>query len=179
MKRYLVLTSAVAAAVAIPATAVGHGSHGAHRATVLRATLKPVQADIANYTNMRGKAQFVANKHNAKISIHLKGMVPGATYPWAIVQGADADTVCASGTPVTGLKYRTLKAGKSGNANSKAYAKKNAFTFDKTATYAAIVYQAGTTDPLLCGVFKKKSHHQHSSAKHHTSPSHKKGHTKP
>jgi hypothetical protein len=166
MKRILVLSAAVA--VAVPAaTAVGHGSHGSHRAKVLRATLKPVRADVLAYTNMRGKAQMVANKHNAKVSLHLKGMVPRTTYPWAVVQGADATTVCADGTPVAGLKYRKLKSGKKGNANSKASAKKRAFTFDKTATYAVVVYQAGTSDEvLLCGVLKGKSKHKHATKKH-------------
>ena len=161
MKRILVLTTAIA--VGIPsAAAIGHGNHGSHKAKVLRATLKPVRADVFAYTNMRGRAQMVANRHNAKISLHLKGMVPHATYPWAVVQGTDADTVCADGTPVTGLKYRRLKAGKHGNANSTGHAKKRAFPFDSTATYAVVVYQTGTTDEvLLCGVLKgkhKKSH---------------------
>jgi hypothetical protein len=162
-KRILVLSTAVVVAVGIPTTsAVGHGSHGSHKAKVLRATLKPVRADVAAYTDMRGKAQMTANKHNAKVSLHLKGMVPGARYTWAVVQGTDPATVCADGTPVTGFKYRKLKAGKHGNANSKGSAKKGAFTFDKTATYAVVVYQAGTTDEvLLCGVFKGKSKKPH------------------
>ena len=161
MNRTLVLLAALALAVAIPTTAaVGHGSHGSHRAKVLRATLKPVRTDVAAYTAMRGKAQMTANKRNAKVSLHLKGMVPGATYPWAIVQGTDKDTVCADGTPVAGFKYRKLKAGKKGNANSKAYTKKGAFTFDRTAVYAVVVYQAGTADEvLLCGVLKGKKKH--------------------
>jgi hypothetical protein len=163
MKRILVLSTALAMAVGIPATsAVGHGDHGSHRAKVLRATLKPVQADIAAYSAMRGKAHMTANKRNAKVSLHLKGMVPRATYTWAVVQGTDAATVCADGTPVTGLKYKRLKAGRKGNANSKAFSKKRAFTFDKTATYAVVVYQAGTTDEvLLCGVLKGKSKKAH------------------
>jgi hypothetical protein len=160
MKRILVLTTAVA--VGIPsAAALGHGNHGSHRAKVLRATLKPVRADVLAYTNMRGKAQMVANRHNAKISLHLKGMVPHATYTWAVVKGTDAATVCADGTPAAGLKYRRLKAGNRGNANSKGYAKKHAFTFDATATYAVVVYQTGTTDEvLLCGVLKHKHKHK-------------------
>lgn len=164
MNRNLVLSAALAAAVGVPtASAIGNGGHGSHRAKVLRATLKPVRADVLAYTNMRGKAQMVANRHNAKVSLHVKGMVPRATYPWAIVKGTDRATVCADGTPVTGLKYRKLRAGKRGNANSKAYAKKHAFTFDPTATYAVVVYQAGTTDEvLLCGVLKGKT------TKHHT-----------
>jgi hypothetical protein len=164
MNRTLVLSTALAVAVGIPAaSAVGHGSH---RAKVLRATLKPVRADVAAYTNMRGKAQMTANKRNAKVSLHLKGMVPGATYPWAVVKGTDRATVCADGTAVAGFKYRKLKAGKKGNANSKASTKKGAFTFDKTAKYAVVVYQAGTTDEvLLCGVLKRK-HHKGSVKKH-------------
>jgi hypothetical protein len=169
IKRILVV-STVTMGLGIPvASAVGHGSHHSHKAKVRWATLKPVRADVAAYTDMRGKAQMTANRHNAKVSLHLKGMVPGATYPWAVAQGTDPATVCADGTPVTGLKYRKLKAGKSGNANSKAYSKKRAFTFDKTATYAVVVYQAGTTDEvLLCGVFKGKKPkkiHKHASSK--------------
>jgi hypothetical protein len=163
MNRILAGSAALAVAVAIPATAAGHGSHGSHKAKVRWATLKPVRDDVAAYTAMRGKAQMTANKRNAKVSLHLKGMVPHATYPWAIVQGTDAATVCADGTKVAGFKYRKLKAGRRGNANSRTWTKKRAFTFDATATYAVVVYQAGTTDEvLLCGVFKgkpKKSHH--------------------
>ena len=167
MNRNLVLSAVLAVAVGIPtASAVGHGNHGSHRAKVLRASLKPVRADVFAYTNMRGKAQMVANKHNAKVSLHLKGMVPHATYTWAIVKGTDSATVCADGTPVTGLKYRKLKAGKKGNANSKASTKKGAFTFDKTARYAVVVYQAGTTDEvLLCGVLKGKTKKAHTPKK--------------
>jgi hypothetical protein len=163
MKRILVLSTALVAAVGIPtASAVGPGNHGSHKAKVLRAKLKPVQADIAAYTSMRGKAQMTANKRNAKVSLHLKAMVPGATYTWAVVQGTDAETVCADGTPVTGLKYKRLKARRKGNANSKAYSKKGAFTFDKAAVYAVVVYQTGTTDQvLLCGVLKGKSKKAH------------------
>ena len=163
MNRILVFATALAVAVGIPtASAVGHGDHGSHRAKVLRAKLKPVQADVAAYTNMRGRAQMAANRRNAKVSLHLKGMVPGATYTWAVVQGTDPATVCADGTPVTGFKYKRLKAGKKGNANSKGSSKKGAFTFDKTATYAVVVYQAGTTDEvLLCGVLNGKSKKAH------------------
>jgi hypothetical protein len=163
MKRILVVSTALAVAVGIPtASAVAHGDHGSHRAKVLRATVKPVQADIAAYSGMRGKAQMTANRRNAKVSLHLKAMVPGATYTWAVVQGTDAETVCADGTPITGFKYRRLKAGTKGNANSKAFTKKGAFTFDKTAVYAVVVYQAGTTDEvLLCGVLKGKSKKAH------------------
>ncbi|TML06444.1 MAG: hypothetical protein E6G41_07330 [Actinobacteria bacterium] len=167
MNRILALSAALGVAVGVPASAVGHGSHGSHKAKVRWATLKPVRADVADYTAMRGRAQMTANGRNAKVSLHLKGMVAHATYPWAVVQGTDATTVCADGTKVAGFKYRKLKAGRKGNANSKAWTKKGAFTFDRTATYAVVVYQAGTTDEvLLCGVFKGKPKKSHKHSKH-------------
>jgi hypothetical protein len=180
MNRLVLPVAMAAAAFSIPAaSAVGHGSHGSHRAKVLRATLTPVRADVAAYTNMRGKAQMTANKHNAKVSLHLKGMVPGATYPWAVVQGTDPSTVCSDGTPVVGFKYRKLKAGKRGNANSKASSKKRAFTFDKTATYAVVVFQAGTTDEvLLCGVLKGKKAHKQNKGPAKKPATHNHGHHK-
>jgi hypothetical protein len=182
MKRFLLPAAALTVAVGIPiSSAVGHGSHGSHKAKVRWATLKPVRADVAAYTAMRGRAQLTANRRNTKVSVHLKGMVPRTTYPWAVVQGTDKATVCADGTPVTGFKYRTLRSGKKGNANSKASAKKGAFTFDKTAVYAVVVYQTGTTDEvLLCGVFHRRHHKHHAAHKHgKTTHTPSKGKTKP
>jgi hypothetical protein len=167
MNRILVLSTTLAVAVGIPAgSAAGHGDHGSHKAKVLRAKVKPVQADIAAYTSMRGRAQMTVNRRNAKVSLHLKGMVPGSTNTWAVVQGTDAATVCADGTPVSGFKYKLRKAGKKGNASSTASAKKRAFTFDKTASYAVVVYAAGTSDEvLLCGVLERKSKKAHEPSK--------------
>ena len=72
----------------------------------------------------------------------------------------DADVVATEGAIIELLVPPDKKGG---NANSKAWTKKRAFTFDSTAKYAVVVYQAGTTDEvLLCGVFKakpEKSHH--------------------
>jgi hypothetical protein len=156
MKRILTLTTAVAVAVGAPAAALAHGTHnhGQHRAKVLRAKLAPVREDVAAYTAMGGKAQMTANKRNAKVSLHLKGMVPGATYTWAVATGT-----CADGpVPLTGWKYRKLVARNSGNANSKAWSKKGQFVFDGTKSYSVVVYQTGTTDEvLLCGDLKAKT----------------------
>ena len=160
MKRTLAVVIGLAAA-AVPSAALAHSSHGHshHPAHKLRATLKPVQADVAAYTAMRGKADLLANKRNAKSSLHLKGMVAKATYTWAVVLGD-----CTTNTPLTGWKYKRLRAGHHGNANSTGFAKKGAFTWDPSATYSVVVYQAGTTsDVLLCGTFKAKAKKKHSS----------------
>src|SRR5215208_4612077 len=98
MKRFLVLTTAVAVAVGAPASATAHNK-GAHRAKVQRATLTPV----APYGLGSGKAQMTANKHNAKVSLHVKGLTANTAYDWKVVEG-DCD-----GAPVTGLTYKPLK----------------------------------------------------------------------
>ena len=158
MNRFFVLLAILALGVA-PAGAIAakkhsksNGGKSAHRAKVLRAKLAPVREDVLAYTTMRGKAQMVANKRNAKVSLHLKGMVPGALYTWTVATGG-----CDSATPLAGFKYRKLKAGPKGNANSKAWSKKGQFKYDSATTYSVLVYQAGTTDEvLLCGEFKVK-----------------------
>ena len=153
MSRILVFTTAAAVAIA-PTAALAHGKHHHHHhAKVLRATLTPLQGDVAAYTPLGGKAQMTANKRNAKVSLHLKGLTPKTTYTWAVATGT-----CAEGpTPLTGFKYKKLRSTKSGNGNSKASSKKGQFVFDKTLTYSVVVYQPGTTDVLLCGQFKPKA----------------------
>jgi hypothetical protein len=172
MRRPLVLLTAAAVAVAAPSGSVAakkhtNSTHGksAHRAKVLRATLAPVREDVAAYTAMRGKAQMTANKRNAKVSLHLKGLVAKTTYTWTLATGT-----CDAATPLAGFKYKKLRSGGAGNANSKASSKKGAFKYDSGTTYSVLVYQAGTTtnEVLLCGEFKAKS----KKAKKHTS--HKK-----
>jgi hypothetical protein len=174
MTRPLTLLAALALA-ATPATAIAKKDHSKHahkphhKAKVLRAKLKPTTPEIAAYTAYTGKAQMVANKKNAKISIHLKHMVAGTTYPWAVV------TESCDGDAVTGLKYKTLKARKSGVANAKGYAKKKGFTFDKTATYFVVVRPPGATSgALLCGELKAKK----KSSKQKTSKGKGKGKSK-
>jgi hypothetical protein len=159
MNRFLAGAMVAAVAMSVPATAAASGKHGSkHRTKVLRASVKPTRADVADYSGMSGKAQLVSNRRNAKVSLHLRGMVPRTEYRWAIVKGTSAQTVCATGTKEPGFRYRRLRSNRAGRANSTAFAKRRAFTFDRRATYAVVVYQAGTTNEvLLCGVFKGKS----------------------
>ena len=178
MNRFFVLLVTLALALA-PAGALAAKKHSkskggksAHRAKVLRAKLAPVREDVAAYTDMRGKAQMVANKRKAKVSLHLKGMVPSTLYTWTVATGE-----CDSATPLAGFKYRKLKSGPKGNANSKAWSKKGQFKYDSATTYSVLVYQAGTTtdEVLLCGEFKVKS----KKAKKHSKKKAARGKTAP
>ena len=146
MRRILILATAAAVTAIAPTGAMAH-SKGGHKAKVQRATLAPV----APYGMGSGRAQMVANKHNAKVSLHVKRLTPNTAYDWAVLLGT-----CESGTPVSGLTYKALRTNDSGNGSAKASSKKNAFAFDKTATYSIVVYNAGTTDQVLCGEFKPK-----------------------
>ena len=147
MKRFLLLATVMAVAAAAPLDATAHNK-GAHRAKVLRATLSP---SAAPYGMGSGKAQMVANKHNAKVSLQVKGLTPNTTYDWAVLLGD-----CETGQPVSGLTYRSLTTNDSGVGNTKASAKKNSFAFSKTATYSIAVYVDNTTAQVLCGEFKAK-----------------------
>ena len=62
---------------------------------------------------------------------------------------------CETGTPVTGLTYRSLTTNDSGVGNTKASSKRNAFAFDKTKSYSIAVYVDNTTTQVLCGEFKR------------------------
>ena len=171
MNRIIALLTVLAVAIGVPAVAVAKTSKTKKptpRAKVLRATLAPVREDVAAYGGYTGKAQLVINKRNAKVSLHLKGLVPGATYTWALLKSDEPAADCSTGTPVSKMKYKRLKAGPKGNANSTGFAKK--FSLDRDATYQVAVYQAGQpTEVLLCGTFKAKSKKAKKPSKKHAS----------
>jgi hypothetical protein len=167
MNRLIAVLTVLAVAVGVPPRARAQTSQPkkptppakvqrAQQAKVLRAKLAPVREDVAAYGGYTGKAQLVINKRNAKVSLHLKGLVPGATYTWALLKSDEPAADCSTGTAVPRMKYKRLKAGPKGNANSTGFAKK--FALDRDATYQVAVYQAGQpTEVLLCGTFKAKS----------------------
>lgn len=165
MKRTLPLLLSSALVLAAPVGAVAHKGGKGHkhskpspRAKVLKATLGPVGTD-ALYAGIRGKAQLVDGKKNDKVSVHVRNLKPGTTYPWHVhVVDADAPNPCVEGAPqgpiVTAFTYKTLKANESGNASSKATSK--TFTADKTKKYYVNVHDPNTLAPIACGVLKGK-----------------------
>ena len=160
MKRTLIFLLSSAVVLAAPVGAVAHkGAKGhKHRAKVYKATLGPVGTD-ATYAGIRGKAQLVDGKKNNKITIHVRNLQPGTTYPWHIHEfAANVTNPCvegaAQGPIVTAFNYRTLKANESGNANSKGTSR--TFTADKTKKYYVNVHNPTTGAPIACGVLKGK-----------------------
>jgi hypothetical protein len=126
------LMSAIVAtvgALVFAGVATAHSDHqGAKGAKVYRAKLvKTAAADTAQLPDVTGKAQLVDGKKRNKISIHVRGLTPGATYTWHIHKAANAtDDPCApsapvvDGTPYGDWVYRALTANEAGNASAKA-----------------------------------------------------------
>src|SRR5262249_11922490 len=113
----------IAAAIGVLGITGVASAHGgpSHRSTVYRATLAPTAA--AGTASITGRAQLVDGKRTNKLSLHMRGLAPHATYLWHIHQGSCA----ATGAPLAGWDYRThdsagngtLTSNRSGHANTK------------------------------------------------------------
>jgi hypothetical protein len=183
--RQLKLAAAVTCLGAASVVAPVAGAHNDHHARVLRAKLNPVPiGDYGLLAHSRGRVQLVDGKINDKLSIKVKGLSPGTTYPWHLhVAAAGVSNPCAAppaaAPSVDGWTYRPLKANRAGNASSRARSK--TFTFDKTQTYYVDVHLP-TGNAFLCGVLpgskKHKVHKDHPqpTPKPHEHASKGKGH---
>jgi hypothetical protein len=168
---------ATVGALAFAGVATAHGDHGTKSAKVYRATLvKTAAADTAQLPDATGKAQLVDGKKNNKISIHVRGLKPGETYPWHIHKAKnDTDDPCAPNspaadpTPYAGWTYGTLTANEDGNASAKG----TSTTFDSRADtgpfYVNVHLADGTV--IACGVLKpNKKHAKHKLANGQPTP---------
>jgi hypothetical protein len=174
------LMSAIVAtvgALVFAGVATAHSDHqGAKGAKVYRAKLvKTAAADTAQLPDVTGKAQLVDGKKRNKISIHVRGLTPGATYTWHIHKAANAtDDPCApsapvvDGTPYGDWVYRALTANEAGNASAKA----KSATFDSRADpgpFYVDVHQADGT-MVACGVLVAKAKKSHAKNSHANKP---------
>jgi hypothetical protein len=155
MRSRLVAAAAMICTLALAAVASAHDHHGG--AKVLRATFAS------------GKAQLVDGKKHDKISIHVRGLSPDATYSWHIHKAAGGGDPCTPTAPVVvtpygDWTYGPLVANHHGNASAKA----TSATFDSRADpgpFYVDVHQADGT-VVACGVLTSK----HSHAKEHLQP---------
>ena len=143
----------MAGALAFAGVASAHGDHhGAKGAKVYRATFAT------------GKAQLVDGKKRNKISIHVRGLTPGATYLWHVHKAASAtDDPCnpsepvIDGTPYGDWVYGALTANAAGNASAKG----RSATFDSRADpgpfYVDVHLPDGTI--VACGALSAKHKH--------------------
>lgn len=162
MNRILPFLAITALVLGAPMGAAAHKGKPHHKhakpAKTYKANLGPVGTD-AEYAGIHGKAQLVDGKKKDKVSIHVRGLKAGTTYPWHIHETAAGVTnPCAAGAAqgpiVTAFTYKTLKARKSGNANSSGRSK--TFTADPTKSYYVNVHDPASGTPIACGVLKGK-----------------------
>jgi len=161
VKKFIAALAVLSLVGSVPAAVAHKGKDKSkHHAFVFKARIAPVVygADQA-YTGIEGKAQLVDNKRNDKVSIHMKGLTPGVTYPWHVhvIANAPAGTnPCEANAPqgpiVTAFTYKTLKANKSGNANAKGSGK--TFRANLTDLYYVNVHDPATGAPIACGILK-------------------------
>lgn len=163
-RRLIGAGAATVAALALASVATADHKHGS---TVYRATLaKTPAADAAALPAVRGKAQLVDGKKRNKISIHLRGLKPGETYPWHIHKAKNStDDPCAPNspaadpTPYGDWTYRPLRANDAGNASAKG----KSATFDSITNpgpyYVNVHLADGTV--IACGVLKAKTKPAH------------------
>jgi hypothetical protein len=166
--------AAVATVAALALAGVAAADHGGAR--TYRATLaKTAAADAAQLPDVHGKAQLVDGKKHNKISIHVRGLKPGETYPWHIHKARNAtDDPCAPNSPAADptpygdwnyhADKRPLKANDAGAANAKG----TSATFDSRTDpgpyYVNVHLLDGTV--IACGVLKTKAKKAHAKSKH-------------
>jgi hypothetical protein len=162
------LALAAAGTLAFTGLAGAHDNHGGGKgAKVYRAALA------------KGKAQLVDGKKKNKISIHLRGLQPGATYTWHIHKAAnDTDDPCKLRQPVIVAPYGdwvygALVANEDGNASAKG----TSATFDSRADSGPFFVDVQQADGsvVACGVLEpSKMHGKHKHANGQPEPRHTK-----
>jgi CHRD domain len=147
-----VVSLAVAAVLALAALAVA--SHKG--AKTYKADLDPV---VAGATAPTGKAKLVDSKKNNKVTVHVKGLEPGATYAWHVHPFAPGVTdPCVAGAtqgPIdTRFAYGALTANEAGNASAKG--KSTTFDWGTAQYYVNVHTPPGPGAPIACGVLTRK-----------------------
>jgi hypothetical protein len=146
MRRTLIVC---AGALLFAAPAAAHEQHGKHAKT-FKAHLEAAE----DGSDARGRARLLDGRRRDKVSLHVKGLEPGATYLWEVREGTCEDEAA---TASEGWTYRELTARESGNANSKA--RSEDFSSRDGDFSVAVTREDGTE--VACGDFERKRHHHH------------------
>jgi hypothetical protein len=162
-RRLIGAVATTAAAFACSGVAVAaHAGTKTYRATLA----KTPAADTAQLPDVHGKAQLVDGKKHNKVSIHVRGLKPGETYPWHIHKAKNStDDPCAPNspaadpTPYGDWTYRALKANDAGTANAKGTSPTFDSRSDPGPYYVNVHLADGTV--IACGVLKTKAKKAH------------------
>jgi len=151
------LLAGLALAAAGPAGAAAHTDGGATAAAaraktkVFRATLRPVRADIGNYsaTVARARITTTARNRRARATLRATALFPRRRYRWAIVARR------CGGPRVAGWTFKRLRADRRGRGRATGRARR--FALPRRARRYVVLYQTGTRQPLLCGRIRKRT----------------------
>ena len=124
-------------------------------AKTYRATIAPVPVGATVPT---GKAHLVDGKKNNFVTIHVKGLTAGTTYPWHVHPfAAGVLNPCLPGAPQGPIDTRFTYGPLTGNDSGNGSAKGKSTTFDwGTAKYYVNVHDPATGAPIACGVLTRK-----------------------
>lgn len=155
-KRSPLLLAGLALAAAGPAGAVAHESGATATASraktkVFVATLKPVRADIGNYSATAGRARIHTNARNrrARATLRATALFPRRTYRWAITARR------CGGPRLAGWTFKRLRADRRGRGRATGSARR--FVLPRRARRYVVLFQPGTRQPLICGRIKRKA----------------------
>jgi hypothetical protein len=151
------LLAGLALAAAGPAGAAAHTDGGATAAAaraktkVFRATLRPVRADIGNYSATAARARITTTARNrrARATLRATALFPRRQYRWAIVARR------CGGPRIKGWTFKRVRTGRRGNGRATGHARR--FALPRRARRYVVLYQTGTRQPLLCGRIRKRT----------------------
>jgi len=151
------LLAGLALVAAGPAGAAAHTDGGATAAAaraktkVFVARLRPVRADIGNYsaTTARARITTTARKRRARATLRATALFPRRAYRWAIVVRR------CGGPRLKGWTFKRVRADRRGRGRATGRARR--FSLPRRARRYVVLYQTGTRQPLLCGRIRKRA----------------------
>jgi hypothetical protein len=138
------------AGAAVASLALASGAVAKPPAHNFRAVLQPAGATSPG---PRGHAELNDGKQNDMISIHVRGLQPGATYTWHLHRQVVCIAAPCNPPEEPGWIYKPLRANKAGNANAKGTS--YSFAADPGATYIVDVHDA-SGNTVAQGTFTRK-----------------------
>ena len=146
MKKLLIPVALLALAATPSAVLAKKPADGKKRTTVLRGAFSP----------LAGKAQLTDNKRKDKVQVHVRSLVPGAAYTWALHRAPAGTDPCAApeSAPVAGFTYRPAVADAEGHVTSQG--RSSGYSYDaESVDYVTVLDPAGAV--VACAVLKTKA----------------------
>ena len=146
MKNLLIPVALLALAAAPSAALAKKRADAKPRTTVLRGAFSP----------LAGKAQLTDNKRRDKVQVHVRGLVSGTAYSWALHRTQAGGHPCAApaSAPLAGFTYRAAVADAEGHVSTQG--RSSSYSYDaESVDYVTVLDPAGAV--VACAVLKTKA----------------------